>query len=216
MPRTAPPDESPAAGPRSRKGAETRARLLDAAKEVFEEAGFRDARISDIADRAGLSHGAFYHYFDSKEQVFREVADVQEARLLAQSNEESSSRPSELDRILRANRSYLERYRDNGKIMGVIEEVSRYDDHVSEARMRRQKHFADRAERSIRRLQEEGHADPAVDPGIAALALGSMVARVAELWLIEGWGTYDLDTVADQLTRLWANAIGLDGRRATR
>ena len=53
-------------GPRSRKGAKTRARLLAAAKETFEEDGFLDARISDIAERAGLSHGSFYHYFDSK------------------------------------------------------------------------------------------------------------------------------------------------------
>jgi hypothetical protein len=37
-----------------------------------------------------------------------------------------------------------------------------------------------------------------------------MVARMAELWLIEHWGDYELDTVVDQVTRLWANAIGLD------
>ena len=61
-------------GPRSRKGIETRARLVDAAKEVFERDGFLDARISDIAEKAGLSHGSFYHYFESKEEVFREVA----------------------------------------------------------------------------------------------------------------------------------------------
>jgi len=68
-------------GPRSRKGVQTRARLLDAAKEIFEENGFLEARISDIAERAGLSHGAFYHYFDSKEQVFREVAETLDDQL---------------------------------------------------------------------------------------------------------------------------------------
>ena len=45
--------------------------------------GFLDARITDISKRAGLSHGAFYHYFTSKEQLFREVAEIQEARLTA-------------------------------------------------------------------------------------------------------------------------------------
>src|SRR6266542_5825475 len=68
-------------GPRSRKGVQTRARLLDAAKEIFEENGFLDARISDIAERAGLSHGAFYHYFDSKEQIFREIAETLDDQL---------------------------------------------------------------------------------------------------------------------------------------
>lgn len=198
--------------PRSRKGAQTRARLLEAAKHVFETSGFLEARITDIAEQAGLSHGSFYHYFDSKEQVFREVAETQEALLTQAPGDADEVDPatlSERERILRANRLYLERYRDNARIMGVIEQVSRYDGPVNEARMRRQKHFADRAERSIRRLQEVGQADPGVDPEIAALALGSMVARVAELWLVEHWGTYDLDEVAEQLTVLWANAIGL-------
>ena len=68
-------------GPRSRKGVETRARLIAAAKEVFERDGFLDARISDIAEQAGLSHGSFYHYFESKEEVFREVAAGVEERL---------------------------------------------------------------------------------------------------------------------------------------
>jgi AcrR family transcriptional regulator len=208
VPRTEPAPEPQPAGPRSRKGAATRVRLLEAAKQVFEETGFLEARITDIAERAGLSHGSYYHYFDSKEQIFREVAEAQEAQLTAPATDDGEP-ASEYDRILRANRRYLERYRDNGKIMGVIEEVSRYDPHVSEARMRRQKHFADRAERAIRRLQKEGVADRAIDPEIAAAALGSMVARFAELWLVEDWADFDFDRAADQLTRLWANAIGL-------
>ena len=207
MPRTEP--EQPSGGPRSRKGAATRVRLIEAAKGVFEETGFLEARITDIADRAGLSHGSFYHYFESKEQIFREVAEAQEAQLTAPEDSDGEPPASELDRIERANRRYLERYRDNGRIMGVIEEVSRYDAHVNGARMQRQKHFADRAERAIRRLQKEGVADPGIDPEIAAVALGSMVARFAELWLVEDWGEFDFDTVAHQLTRLWANALGL-------
>ena len=102
------------AAPRSRKGAETRARLLEAAKKVFEEDGFLDARISDISKRAKLSHGSFYHYFDSKEQIFREVAEAQEQMLTAPPAAGAgadSARDSERERIRRANRRYLERYR---------------------------------------------------------------------------------------------------------
>lgn len=204
--------DQPNSGPRSRKGAQTRARLLDAAKAVFEETGFLETRISDIAQRAGMSHGSFYHYFESKEQVFREVAEAQEALLTAPPDDTEgppSGELSEFDRLLRANRRYLERYRDNGRIMGVIEEVSRYDPEVSKARMQRQKHFADRAERAIRRMQDDGVVSTELDAEIAAAALGSMVARFAELWLIEHWGDYDLDTAAQQLTLLWANAIGI-------
>ena len=44
---------------------------------------------------------------------------------------------------------------------------------------------------------------------MAALALGSMMGRFAELWLVEGWGRFDFDDAVEQMTRLWANAIGL-------
>jgi AcrR family transcriptional regulator len=198
--------------PRSRKGEQSRAQLIKAAKEIFERDGFLNARISDIAKRARLSYGAFYHYFDSKEQIFREVAEAQEVRLTAPQNrvgESGRDDPSPRERIRQANRSYLERYRSEARIMGVIEQVSRYDPHVNEARIASQKHFAERAELAIRRLQSEGAADPQVDPALAADALGSMVARFAELWLTQGYRNYDFEEAVDQLTLLWANAIGL-------
>ena len=198
--------------PRSRKGAETRARLIEVAKQVFEEDGFLAARISDISKRAGLSHGSFYHYFDSKEQIFREVAQMQERLLTAPPPVGSVSAPapdSHRERIRRANRRYLEQYRDEARIMGLIEQVSRYDEPVRAVRAATQKHFADRAERSIRRLQEEGAADPAIDPAIAAMALGAMVARFAELWLVQRYADYDFEEAVEQLTALWCNALCL-------
>ena len=195
--------------PRSAKGARTRARLLEAARKVFEDAGFFEARIADIADQAGLSHGSFYHYFVSKEQIFREVAESLETLLTAPREGAEDPVADEFERILRANRLYLERYRDNARIMAVIEEVSRYDTQVNEARGRRQKHFAERAEKSIRRLQGAGQADQDIDAAVAAVALGSMIARFAELWFVEGWNQDDFDHATEQLSRLWANSIGL-------
>lgn len=207
--------------PRSRRGEETRAKLVRAAKATFEKDGFLDARISDIAKRAKLSYGAFYHYFDSKDQVFREVAEAQEERLTAPPDDgEGPGGESPFERIREANRRYLERYRSEARIMGVIEQVSRYDPHVNAARMASQKHFAERSERSIRRLQGQGLADARVNPAIAADALGSMIGRLAELWLTQGYREYDFDEAVDQLSLLWANAIGLDtsaaGRPTTR
>lgn len=197
--------------PRSRKGAETRARLVEAAKRVFEEDGFLAARVSDISRRAGLSHGSFYHYFDSKEQIFREVAEAQE-RLLTEprSRPRGADADSQRERIRRANRRYLEHYRDEARIMGVIEQVSRYDEHVNAVRAATQKHFAERAEHSIRRLQDEGVADRRIDPAFAAMALGAMVGRFAELWLVQGYGRYDFEEAVEQLTTLWCNALRLE------
>ena len=47
--------------------------ILRAALEVFSEQGLADARLDDIAKRAGLSKGTIYLYFPNKEELFREV-----------------------------------------------------------------------------------------------------------------------------------------------
>ena len=201
------------AGGKSRKGAETRARLVEAAKVVFERDGFLEARITDIAKEAGVSHGSYYHYFESKEQLFREVAELQEERLTAPPDDPATALGHDAPlsvRIEEANRRYLERYRDEAKLMGVIEQVSRYDDVVREVRAERFRFFAQRSEAAIRRWQDDGRVDPAIDPKLAADALGSMVARFAELWLVQEYADYDFDHAVEQLSLLWGNALGLN------
>lgn len=197
--------------PRSRKGLETRARLVEAAKKVFEEDGFLNARIVDITEGANLAPGGFYHYFDSKEELFLEVAKMQEEKLTSPADEPSEEAAQHLpaESIRRANRLYLERYRDEAALMGVIEQVSRFDEKVNVARMETMRHFVERAERSIRRLQREGEVDSRLDPGMAADALGAMIARVAELWLVQGYRNYNFDKAVEQLSLLWSNALGL-------
>ncbi len=52
---------------------ETRARLLEAAQKVFALYGFDAASVSLIAAETGISKGALYVHFDSKEALFREI-----------------------------------------------------------------------------------------------------------------------------------------------
>jgi AcrR family transcriptional regulator len=208
----APVENSRPSGPRSRKGAETRARLLEGAKQVFEEDGFLEARISDIAERAGLSHGSFYHYFDSKEQIFREVAEEMDDRLSAPLGAvilDPASRASPRERIAMAIRQHLESYRDEARIMGVIEQVSRFDEPVNAARTERHDEIRAVVARSIARLQRRGLADPSLDPQLTSAAIGAMASRFAEMWLTQGLVDCDFDAGVDQLSRLVANALGL-------
>jgi AcrR family transcriptional regulator len=199
-------------GPRSRKGVQTRARLLEAAKAIFEENGFLEARISDIAERAGLSHGAFYHYFESKEQIFRELAAMLDDEL-SEPMESVIFAPASTDgpreRLFTAIHRHLESYRDEARIMRVIEQVARYDEHVASVRSSRGRKHRDQMESSIRRLQRRGLADRSLDPAIAAAALGSMVERFAEMWLAQGQLDCDLDTAAETVATLLVNALQL-------
>lgn len=61
----------------TRRRAETRQRLIDAAYEVFAETGIRDAPVELICERAGYTRGAFYSNFASKELLFLAVFEAQ-------------------------------------------------------------------------------------------------------------------------------------------
>ena len=55
------------------RSVETRARIIQAAQDLFSLSGYEAASVSEICDRAGISKGAFYHHFPSKQSVFSEL-----------------------------------------------------------------------------------------------------------------------------------------------
>ena len=61
--------------PPAAKAADTRKRILLAAREVFSERGYDAATFQEIALRADLTRPAINHYFSSKRVLYREVLD---------------------------------------------------------------------------------------------------------------------------------------------
>lgn len=58
---------------RARRKAETRAKLLEAARAVFAKQGVEATRINEITDHADVGFGSFYNYFDSKDAIVAAV-----------------------------------------------------------------------------------------------------------------------------------------------
>jgi AcrR family transcriptional regulator len=58
-------------------------RLLDAAIVVFDKRGYHHARVDDICKAARTSHGTFYLYFSSKEDLFRALLNDVSDEMLA-------------------------------------------------------------------------------------------------------------------------------------
>ena len=50
--------------PLSRRGLDTRRRLLDAAERVFGELGYHEASVVKVAESAGVAAGTYYLYVD--------------------------------------------------------------------------------------------------------------------------------------------------------
>lgn len=196
--------------PISAKGRRTRARLLDAARVVFERDGFLDARVADIATEAGVSHGTFYTYFDSKTEIFRTVvSEVMEKIWHTRVSTDGNADLSPYARIERANRQFIRVFRENLAMMALHEQVMTYDDEMRLLRLTVRQRSVERVCVNIEQLQAEGVVPADLDAFCAASALVSMVSNFTYFWLAMEQGDYDEDVAVETLTRLWASALGL-------
>lgn len=195
------------------RGLRTRAQLIAAARKIFERDGFAAARITDIADLAGVAHGTFYTYFDAKETIFREVVLTVRDEMLSGSVEAVETPEGERGdapwcAVARANRRYLAAYRANHQLMVIWEQAGTINDVFKEMLAESRHEFARRSEKAIVELQKSGVADGTLDPYYTAVALGAMVSRFAYIWFA-GNEEFEFEVAVDQLTRIWCNALGI-------
>ena len=55
---------------------ETRTKIMDSAIKLFSTRGFSAASVDDICEEAGISKGAFYHHFETKQALFLALLDA--------------------------------------------------------------------------------------------------------------------------------------------
>ncbi|MGW6685967.1 ScbR family autoregulator-binding transcription factor [Streptomyces sp. NPDC054961] len=68
---------------RQERGTRSRRSILEAAAQVFDERGYEGASTTDILARTGLTRGALYHHFPSKEAIAIALVEAQTEALVA-------------------------------------------------------------------------------------------------------------------------------------
>ena len=106
--------------PRRADAERNRAALVGAARRVFERDGYVGARITDIAEEAGVAHGSFYSHFDGKPAIFAAVMAEVEEEMLHPGPALPAAGSDPVAVIEAANRAYLEAYRRNARLIGDV------------------------------------------------------------------------------------------------
>jgi len=109
--------------PKTRRGRETRDKLLDAAEKEFGEQGFHDAAISGITQRAGVALGTFYVYFESKEEIFRALVSHMGNLTRHWIAERVADSPDRLTAERRGIQAFFEFVRRHGNLYQIISEA---------------------------------------------------------------------------------------------
>jgi AcrR family transcriptional regulator len=193
----------------SAKGLRTRQRILEGAREAFEGKGsYVETRISDIVKTSGVAYGSFYTYFDSKEELFYELAaDVVNEMYVEGTSRYRGGNP--VERIDASNRQFLESYRTHAAMMTIIEQAAALYPEFRALRRRLRQGFVDRIAANFQRLSASDRMDSSIDPVIAAHALVSMTDNFGYLWFVLG-ETFDDERALTTLTKLWVNSLGIE------
>lgn len=96
---------------------QTRAAIIEAGLELFGSGGYHGTSVSDVAEAAGITKGAFYHHFESKEELLLLIHDEYVAHQLA-AVEGAFTKNDAPDKQLRA------------LIVCVVEAVEKFRPHV--------------------------------------------------------------------------------------
>lgn len=199
----------------SPKGRRTRRRLLEGARRAFEESGsYVDTRINDIVKESKCAYGTFYTYFDTKEELFYELAvDVSNEIYL-----ENASRyrgDDHYERIDSALRQFLRSYREHAAILTIIEQAAALFPEFRGLRRQLRQAFVERNVANLERWAAEGSIDKTINPLIAAHALVSMIDNFCYLWFVLG-EPFDEEEAVGTLTRLWTNALTISKHQGDR
>jgi AcrR family transcriptional regulator len=97
---------------RVEQGQATRAALIRVATELFAANGYDGTAIPAVLDAAGISRGALYHHFASKEALFEAVLQAAEAQATRKVTRAAGGASDPLDGLRRGCAAYLAMCRD--------------------------------------------------------------------------------------------------------
>ncbi|WP_095198694.1 TetR/AcrR family transcriptional regulator [Mesorhizobium carmichaelinearum] len=164
--------------PRKEMIAETRAKLIAAARQAFGTTGYAEASMDDFTASAGLTRGALYHHFGDKKGLLQAVIAEIDAEMAARVNEVASRAPTRWQHFVDECTTYIEMalepeiqrimFRDGPAVLGDPAQwpnasacVGSMTDHLTA-------------------LQGEGVVVPGVDPETAARLINGASSQAAQ------------------------------------
>ena len=160
----------PAAGdrPLRPRGEQTRIRLLEAGAKVLPARGYHDARVDDIVEAAGVSHGTFYRYFANKDDFFRMLAEAASTRMIDLIDRLRLD--AEVDELRGWLREWFAAYAADGGVISTWQEMQTNEELAAFSQQVASSVYT----RFVRMLGQRDFGDPVVD----AVTLLALIERV--------------------------------------
>lgn len=190
------------------RGEKTRDAYLAAAKNVFAEKGYLNAKISDISAAAGKSHGSFYNYFENKESLLLALAGEFADEVLARAREVPRGDPYRvIEQIVTV---YYRTYREYVPTLIGLFQMSMTDPKFAELWQQMRATAVQNAMDVTREARRGGFAR-GLDEHAATSAIVSMLEFFCWTWIAKdgepGFGPMDDAVAIENLSQIWYRSL---------
>ena len=185
-----------------------RFRILKAAVKVFAHRGFYNAKVSQIAQNAGIADGTIYLYFKNKDEILISIFEEEMAKFISKVRKEIESEPDIKSKLRIFVKTHLNFVEKNPKLAQVFQlELRQSNKFIKEYAGSKLKEYLNVAGDIIEEGQRHGVIRKDIHPGLIKRALFGSLDEVATHWVLMKNGKYDLEKSAEQIADIFINGI---------
>jgi len=187
-----------------------REEILQAAKRLFAEQGFRETNLNDVAELLGIRRQAFYYYFSSKEDILIELV-TRAGRAVDSAQELLDSSLEPLDKLRELIKVHVRETLSDADIFRIqLDEVPKLQSARGEALRKEQEAYMQRVADVIAAGQQDGSVMQMPSSALARLIIGMSTEVVR--WFDAGAGL-SIEEMADYVAQVAINGVRADPPR---
>ncbi|WP_044894213.1 TetR/AcrR family transcriptional regulator [Bacillus alveayuensis] len=107
----------------TKKGMETREKLLRAAEKVFGKKGYYETSVVNITQEAGVGQGTFYNYFQSKKEIFDALIQMYSRELRFKIKEEMKDAENHEDAQRKGFQAFFRWVKDHPELYSIVQQA---------------------------------------------------------------------------------------------
>lgn len=189
---------------------EKRARVVDAAIDEFAAYPYHQARITTIADQAGIAKGSFYQYFEDKKDLFKYLIGLMVEKKLSYINRDMVESRGKYGFFQLLREVYLSGIRfakDHPRLVPIGLMLASDKELYREIYGEHQDKGVAFFKQLLEYGKEQGTVDPAIDPALVAKMLMGMSYSLVDFIIEDGRLNLDDMKIIDEMLYFVENGI---------
>ncbi len=183
-------------------------KIIDAATKVFAKKGFYNAKVSEIAQEAGIADGTIYIYFKHKDDILISLFEEKMQEVLDNMKQQISLESDPLKKIEKFALVHLKLIQDNKDIAEIIQvELRQSSKFMKNYHNIKFFEYLDLIGHIIQEGKEKGLIREDILPGIAKRAFFGALDEMSRFWVLSKKPKYDIETASRQISGFFINGI---------